>query len=111
MSAEPFAAGQVVTVFRSRLKAEPTASYLELDQQLRDRAASLGGLVDVKSFTADDGERVTVVTFIDRASHDRWASDDVHRAAQRLGKDEVYADYSVQVAECTRAAGSSTRSQ
>ena len=39
------------------------------------------------SFVAEDGERVTVVTFEDRASHERWATDAVHRDAQRLGRD------------------------
>ena len=99
----PFEPGQVVTVFRSRLRADVDPRYEALDAELRERAHALGGLVDVKSFVADDGERVTVVTFEDRASHDRWASDAVHRDAQRLGRDGIYAAYSIQVGECRRA--------
>jgi heme-degrading monooxygenase HmoA len=98
-----FADGQVVTVFRSTLRDDPDDGYLALDAMLRERAASLGGLVDVTSFVAEDGERVTVVTFEDQASHDRWAHDDVHREAQRLGREAVYARYSIQVSTCTRA--------
>jgi heme-degrading monooxygenase HmoA len=98
----PFAAGQVVTVFRSRLRDDVDPRYEPLDGALRARAAALGGLVDVTSFVADDGERVTVVTFADRESHERWARDAVHRDAQRLGREGVYASYSIQVADCTR---------
>jgi heme-degrading monooxygenase HmoA len=98
-----FAAGQVVTVFRTRLRDEPHPDYESLDERLRARAASLGGLVEIKSFASEDGERVTVVTFEDRSSHDRWASDPVHRDAQRLGRDSVYSAYSIQVSSCTRA--------
>lgn len=98
-----FEPGQFVTVFRSRLIADADPRYESLDDELRDRARRLGGLVDVKSFAADDGERVTIVTFEDRESHDRWASDPVHRDAQQLGRDGVYAEYSIQVGECCHA--------
>lgn len=99
----PFAAGQVVTVFRSRLRDLPDGRYEQLNAELQARAASLGGLVELKSFVADDGERVTVVTFADEASHDRWASDAAHRRAQSIGRDGVYAAYSIQVCDCRRA--------
>jgi len=98
-----FAAGQVVTVFRSRLRDDADDGYVALDERLRARAEALGGLVELKSFSADDGERVTVVTFADRASHTRWAGDEEHRAAQRLGRGALYAEYSIQVGECSRA--------
>jgi len=98
-----FEPGQFVTVFRSRLRDDVDPRYDALDAELRARAHALGGLVDVKSFAAEDGERVTVVTFEDRESHERWASDAVHRDAQRFGRDGVYAAYSIQVGECRSA--------
>ena len=100
---ERFREGQIVTVFRSRLREDADPRYESLDASLRERAARLGGLVEVKSFVADDGEHVTLVTFCDRESHERWARDDEHRAAQRLGRASVYAAFSIQVAECTSA--------
>jgi heme-degrading monooxygenase HmoA len=100
-----FGPGQVVTVFRSRVREDVDARYDALDKELRDRARSLGGLVDVTAFAAEDGEHVTIVTFEDRASHDRWAADPVHREAQRFGREAVYVEYSIQVADCTRAVG------
>jgi len=101
---EGFEAGQVVTVFRSRLRDDADPRYEALDAALRDRARSLGGLVDVKSFVAEDGERVTIVTFADLEAHERWADDPRHRAAQRLGRDGIYERYSIQVATCTKTA-------
>ncbi len=99
----PFGRGQVVTVFRSTLRDEPHPTYLSLDATLRERAAELGGLVDIKSFVADDGERVTIVTFADQESHHRWATDPLHREAQALGRSSVYETYSIQVCDCRRA--------
>jgi heme-degrading monooxygenase HmoA len=97
-----FAPGQVVTVFRSRLLDDVDERYEPLNEEMVERARGIGGLVDVTSFVADDGERVTIVTFVDRESHDRWAADDVHRDAQRFGRERVYSEYSIQVTECTR---------
>jgi heme-degrading monooxygenase HmoA len=102
VSAAGFAEGQVVTVFRSRLLDEPDPRYEELDAALQRRAHELGGLVELKSFLAVDGERVTLVTFADRDSHERWANDAAHRHAQQIGRSSVYAAYSIQVADCTR---------
>lgn len=104
MTTDPeFAPGQVVTVFRSRL--EPTAveaGYGELAAELEARARAVPGFVDVKGFTAPDGERVTLVTFADAAAQQRWRSDVEHRLGQERGRAAFYAWYSVQVATCDR---------
>lgn len=88
--------GQVVTVFRSRLRPDTTA-YTDHAQRMSDLARTMPGYVDHKIFTADDGERVTVVTFADRESHDRWRDHPDHRAAQRAGIRGYYSHYSIQV--------------
>ena len=91
-----FAAGQVVTVFRSRLRAD-AEGYAETAARMSELASGMPGYVDHKSFTADDGERVTVVTFADQESHDAWRTHAEHRVAQRRGRDEFYETYSLQV--------------
>lgn len=93
--------GQVVTVFRSRLRPESVSPYEETAELMSSLAASMPGHVDHKTFTADDGERVTLVTFADKASHQAWRDHPDHRAAQRRGREEFYATYSIQVADVT----------
>lgn len=68
---------------------------------MTELARSMPGFVDSKTFTADDGERVTLVTFADRPSHDAWRDHPSHREAQRRGIEEFYSTYSIQVAEET----------
>ena len=96
-----FAPGQVVTVFRSRLRPGNEQAYGETAARMDDLARAMPGYVEHKAFTADDGERVTVVTLGDRASHDAWRTDLEHRTAQRRGRDDFYATYSLQVADVT----------
>ena len=62
-----FSTGQVVTVFRSRLRPD-AAGYDATAARMSELARTMPGYVDHKTFTADDGERVTVVTFADRST-------------------------------------------
>ncbi len=89
-------AGQVVTVFRSRLRADAHA-YGEDAAVISALARTMPGYVEHKAFTAPDGERVTLVTFADRASHDAWRDHPEHRAAMRRGIADYYETYSIQV--------------
>ena len=53
-------------------------------------------------FVADDGERLTLVTF-DSAEHEAaWRADAEHRAAQQEGRDDFYDEYDVAVCEVQR---------
>lgn len=101
--APPFAPGQIVTVFRSRLRSDGADEYARLLPRISGLAQAMPGLVDVKSFVADDGERVTIATFADEGSQRAWREHAEHRVAQRAGRDRFYAGYSLQVCETVRA--------
>lgn len=99
MQPEP---GQVVTVFRNRLRADADA-YPAHVARMSVLAQGMPGYVEHKTFTADDGERVTLVTFADQASHDAWGRHPEHREAQRAGVRDYYEEYSISVGEVDRA--------
>jgi heme-degrading monooxygenase HmoA len=96
--------GQVITIFRSRLREDGAAAYYEHAQRMSELACTMPGYIEHKVFTAEDGERVTVVTFADQASHDGWRSHPEHRAAQRAGRAGYYREYSIAVGTVERAA-------
>jgi heme-degrading monooxygenase HmoA len=95
--------GQVMTVFRSRLMESGTDAYGEHAARISELARSMPGYVEHKIFVAADGERVTLVTFADRASHDAWRDHPDHRDAQRAGVRAYYSEYSVAVGTVERA--------
>jgi heme-degrading monooxygenase HmoA len=101
MSVQP-QPGQVVTVFRSRLRSDADA-YPEHAARMSALARSMPGYVEHKSFTAEDGERVTLVTFADRPAHDAWARHPEHREAQRAGVRDYYEEYSISVGSVDHA--------
>jgi heme-degrading monooxygenase HmoA len=88
---------QVVTIFRSRLRPEAVEEYSVLAGEISALAQSMPGYVEHKVFVAEDGERVTLVTF-DSPEHQRaWRDHPRHREAQRIGRERFYAEYSLQV--------------
>lgn len=86
----------VVTIFRSRLRAEHEG-YDETVDEMEAAARTMSGFVDFKTFRADDGERVSIVVFDSRDAHEAWRDDPRHRAAQQRGREEWYAEYRIQV--------------
>lgn len=99
----PFAPGQVVTVFRSRLRDDAAPGYHETADRMLELARAVPGFVDYKFFYADDGERVSIATFASHEAQRTWREHVEHRAAQARGRDEWYAWYSIQVADCVTA--------
>ena len=94
--------GECITVFRSRLRDDVPDRYFELAAELHERARGFAGFVEFKQFVADDGERVTLVTF-DSAEHEAaWRDDVQHRAAQQEGRTAFYAEYDIAVTEVVR---------
>lgn len=91
----------VVTIFRNRLRPEAAGDYAKLAAEMSDLARAMPGHVDSKTFAAPDGERVTIVTFADRETHNAWRDHPLHRAAQQRGISEFYETYGIQVADTT----------
>jgi heme-degrading monooxygenase HmoA len=98
-----FAAGQVVTVFRSTRRTGSDEAYVRLADAMLVAARAIPGFVDFATFLGDDGGRVSLVTFATPEAHAAWRDDAAHRAAQQQGRDELYEWYSVQVSTCTGA--------
>lgn len=91
--------GQIVTVFRNRVRPEALEAYGAELAEVVEVARAIPGFVETKTFVAEDGERATIVTFADAASHEVWRHHPRHRAAQRNGIAEYYSEYSIAVAE------------
>lgn len=92
----------IITVFRSRLREDSLDEYNALAPQIAALAETMPGFVSRKSFTADDGERLTLVMFEDEKAQRNWAFNADHVAAKQRGRKEFYSEYSVQVCNLVR---------
>jgi heme-degrading monooxygenase HmoA len=92
----------VLTVFRSRLRDDNVEEYRATATRMEALARAMPGLLEFKSFTADDGERVSIIVFDTPGHHDAWRRHPDHVEAQRLGRERFYASYDITVSEVVR---------
>jgi heme-degrading monooxygenase HmoA len=93
----------IVTVFRSRLRPEHADAFSALAEELAAEADVMPGFVSRKVFVAEDGERVTIIEFESEETHRGWAEHHAHRQAQKLGREQFYSEYSLQVCRTIRS--------
>lgn len=92
----------VLTVFRSRLAPGAyDAGYEARAEEMLERAKAMPGFLEFKSFTAADGERVSIIQFKSAEAQDAWARDAEHRVAQNQGRASFYDEYRIVVADVT----------
>jgi heme-degrading monooxygenase HmoA len=95
----------VVVLFRSMLTADAGADYATMAGEMLARAQTLPGFVDFKSFTADDGEHLAVIRWESAELLRAWTDDLRHAVAQRMGREQWYEYFRVEVAEVVRSYG------
>jgi heme-degrading monooxygenase HmoA len=92
----------VIAVFRSRLRSEHADEFQKLAARMRELAEAMPGFRSYRVYQAEDGERCSVIEFDSHETLRAWREHPEHRAAQRLGRERSYAEYSLHVAEPAR---------
>jgi heme-degrading monooxygenase HmoA len=93
----------ILTVFRSRLRPDAEAvGYHDVADEMESRARAMPGFLEFKTFTAADGERISLAMFDSLDNHNRWRDDPAHRDVQRRGRAEFYTEYRIAVTQVLR---------
>lgn len=92
----------VITIFRNRLRPEHQEEYAQWATRIHDIAVRMPGFISIKTFTAEDGERVSIVEFESEETMRAWREQADHRQAQELGKTRFYSEYHIQVCQIVR---------
>ena len=83
-----------LTVFRNRKRADINAADYSGDADAMEALArQQPGFLSFKSYTADDGEVVSVSEWTDRAAAKAWGRHPEHARIQSRGKAEYYESY------------------
>ena len=93
----------VMIIFRSRLRPEHVEQYKDVAEKIDALVRTTPGLIAYKTFGAADGERVTLAEFDTLENARVWGENVEHLEAQRLGREQFYSEYRVQVCETLRA--------
>jgi heme-degrading monooxygenase HmoA len=95
----------VVVVFRSRLRGEAPPELELLGERMYALATSMPGFISYKDFTAADGETVSIVEFESAETLAAWKNHPEHLIAQRLGREQFFEEYRIQVCTPVREYG------
>ena len=95
-------AATILVIFRSRLRPGTEAEYGPVAERMDALAAAMPGYVIHKTFTAGDGERVTLVEFESEETMRAWREHPEHREAQRLGRERFYSEFRLTVCRPVR---------
>jgi len=92
----------VITIFRSRLRPEHVNEYSEWSSRIHDLAVKMPGFISIKTFNADDGDRVSLVEFESEETMRNWRNQPHPLKAQELGRKLFYSEYKIQVCQPVR---------
>jgi heme-degrading monooxygenase HmoA len=92
----------LIILFRSKLTTQAGEDYQTMNAEMETLVRQNPGFIDVKSYQAEDGERLTVVWWRGEESLREWRQQVRHREAQSTGRKKWYEYYKMEVASVTR---------
>jgi heme-degrading monooxygenase HmoA len=92
-----------VVLANTRKRAELGPEYPETAARMRAIVTAMPGYLGSRTYTAADGEQITVWRFASAEALHAWRNHPEPAAVQQYGRDAVYDSYWVQVCEIVRA--------
>jgi heme-degrading monooxygenase HmoA len=103
----------IAVIFEVEPRPGRRDAYLDTAAQLRPLLERIDGFVSVERFESltHPGKILSLSIWRDEESVARWRSVEAHRAAQRAGRDALFASYRLRVANVLRDYGMAEREQ
>jgi len=89
------------------------SAYLDAAAALKPLLAQIDGFVSIERFESlsEPGKLLSLSFWRDEEAVARWRQQEAHRSTQAAGRDHVFADYRLRVAEVVRDYGMHDRAQ
>ncbi|SOH92500.1 Heme-degrading monooxygenase HmoA [Monaibacterium marinum] len=103
----------LAVIFEVQPKDGKRQAYLDHAAGMRDLFDGLEGFISVERFESltTPGKLLSLSFWEDEAALDRWRNVERHRAAQRAGRGDYFADYRLRIAGVIRDYGMDEREQ
>lgn len=102
-----------VVIFEVQPRPGRKQDYLTLAQQLRTELEHIDGFISIERFASltHEGKILSLSFWRDEAAVQRWREHAPHREAQRCGREDIFADYRIRVAQVVRDYSMTERAQ
>jgi heme-degrading monooxygenase HmoA len=106
-------AAMFAVIFEVQPKPGRLQAYLDIAAALRPHLEAIDGFVSVERFASltSEGKYVSLSFWRDEAAVVRWRQQAHHHLAQARGRDDIFADYRIRVAEVARDYGMFERAE
>lgn len=103
----------IAVIFEAWVPGDAQAEYLDLAAELRPLLADLDGFISIERFQSltTPGKVLSLSFWRDEAAVAAWRNLPQHRRVQSAGRDHVFADYRLRIAEVTRDYGMTARDE
>jgi heme-degrading monooxygenase HmoA len=103
----------IAVIFEVCPKGERKGDYLDIAAHLRPLLDEIDGFISIERFESlsQPGKILSLSFWRDEQAVETWRQLEVHRAAQRKGRAEIFDDYRLRVASVIRDYGMFEREQ
>jgi heme-degrading monooxygenase HmoA len=100
----------IFEVFPAKGKVQ---EYLDIAAELKPLLQNIDGFISIERFSSlvEEGKILSLSFWRDEKSIEQWRNLEAHRLAQKKGRDGVFADYRLRVANVSRDYGMGGREQ
>lgn len=103
----------LAVIFELEPIAERRQEYLDFAAQLASELSHIDGFISIERFESlsQPGKLLSLSFWRDEAAISTWRNLEVHRTAQRAGRDGIFSDYRLRVASVIRDYGLQQRDE
>jgi heme-degrading monooxygenase HmoA len=103
----------IAVIFEVQAKETHKHQYLDIAAQLRPLLDSIDGFISIERFESlsQPGKILSLSFWRDEGAVEQWRRMEVHRTAQRAGRETIFQDYRLRVAIVARDYGMFDRAQ
>ena len=97
----------IAVIFEVKIKQGQQEEYLQIAAKLREHLVKVDGFISIERFSSlsEEGKLCSLSYWKDEASIKCWRELDMHRQAQKKGKEGIFADFRIRVAKVNRDYG------
>ena len=94
----------IAVIFEAQAREGQQEAYLSIAAALRPELEKIDGFISIERFQSlsEPGKILSLSWWRDEASVAQWRRIESHRAAQRAGRERIFLDYRLRVAEVLR---------
>ena len=103
----------IAVIFEVQINEGKQEEYLQTAAELREHLAQVDGFISIDRFASlsEEGKLCSLSFWEDEESIKKWREFELHRLAQKKGKEGIFADFRIRVAEVVRDYGMNDRQE